>query len=109
MQLNRKAVKKVCEYLDGHTIFDPDHLIKDGLPQEFVENYTRTFKSNGTGKGNIYKDGKVLDELKGVYGLHILQAIADIVGADYETKSGRGFQAESYRKGILKRIDEVEQ
>lgn len=96
-----EALHKVCEYLDGHTIFKPEGLIEDGLPKEFVDKWTREHKSDSSSpKSTIYFEGQVVRSLEGVYGLQLLYDIASILQLDYPTAMGRGTQAMLIIKAI---------
>ena len=46
MEITKKSVVTVMEYLDGHTIFKPEALVQDGLPKAFIDRYTRAANAN---------------------------------------------------------------
>lgn len=97
-------------YGDGHTIFNEDFFLKLGLPGWIVDQYSRTYESETSShKSTIYgPDGKVLEELKGVYGLPLVEAFASRLGGRPNSLSGRGFRAaaacEEIERMLLKRI-----
>ena len=52
---------------DGHSIIDPNSLVKMGFDQQFVEQHTQVHESDGTAKGSIFNnDGVCVNEMAGV-------------------------------------------
>jgi len=95
-----ETISKVLDLIgnDGHTIYGVEEFEKFGLPDEFMERHITVHKSHKTNpKGMIFGEGgKLLTELRGVYGLDVLWGLANEVGADTEKaarKMGRGGQA----------------
>ena len=81
---------------DGHTIFSPDHFIKNGFSPEFVDINTVVHTSGEEPKEKILVNGEVADVLEGIYNLDMLYAIAQLIEADRTiafSKAGRGYQA----------------
>jgi hypothetical protein len=81
---------------DGHTIFSPDHFIKNGFSPEFVDINTVVHTSGKEPKEKILVNGEVADVLEGIYNLDMLYAIAQLIEADRTiafSKAGRGYQA----------------
>ena len=91
---------QVVTMCDGHGIIDPRKLIEAGLPEKAVAYFTETLKSDGTHKGTVYVDGQPVDKLTGVYGLRLLEAIADAHGVTYQRFMGRGFQAQAIHAAL---------
>lgn len=95
----------IVDGLDGHSIFKPETLEAKGLDYEIIAKMTRTFKSDTSGpKTTIFnREGVVLDETCGVYGLDMLAEIAAYIGADTKharSLLGRGFRAEAFKTAI---------
>ena len=95
-----ETIRSVLDLIgnDGHTIYGVDEFKKFGLPDEFMERHITVHKSHKTNpKGMIFGEGgKLVPELKGVYGLDMLWGLANEVGADTgeaARKMGRGGQA----------------
>ena len=77
---------------DGHTIWEVGVLEK--FPATLQKRFTKTYESDGSPKGSIYKDGKMVKSLKGVYGLSVLRGLADDLGLEYNGNVfGRGTEA----------------
>jgi len=77
---------------DGHTIWETGVLQK--FPAPLRKRFTKTFESDGSPKGSIYNDGKLVESLKGVYGLSLLRGLADDLGLSYNGNVfGRGTEA----------------
>jgi hypothetical protein len=106
--LTREAVREVIRKFghDGHTIWDPQGIKDCGIPDEIVKKWTHVERSNGTPKGTIFNDGKILDELEGVYGLSMLANLAYMVNADTSKCDaiGRGTLASQYTNAILEAL-----
>ncbi len=82
---------------DAHTIWKPKAFIDLGLPEEFVMNYVRTYKSDTSHpKSTIYgENGEVIEGLKGVMSESIADALVKAFGLhgaqqDASEKFGRG-------------------
>ncbi len=95
-----KAIEKLLDEIgdDGHTIGDP--VVLEHFPQWFVEQHTKTYHSDGTGKGSITSDGAIVDSLEGVYGLRVLGWLCDELGLEHHDFGGRGYQAREYTRGL---------
>ena len=111
--MNKESMINVLKYNfflepDGHTIFNPRWFIDNGLTRDFVGKYIQVHKSGNEPKEKIIVNGKVVDELSGVYELDILYGIAELIDADTSVTShkksnhklGRSNQAEQLVKAI---------
>lgn len=99
----------IVDALDGHSIFKPEALVAKGLNAEVVKKMTRSFKSDTRDhKTTIFgRDGAVIDETAGVYGLDMLAEIAGQIGADTKharSLMGRGFRAEAFKTAIRQKL-----
>jgi hypothetical protein len=96
---------------DGHTLYNPEYLIKKGYPVDFVRNITERHESDySSGKSTIFdKDGKPVDTLLAVAALTFHYAVASQLnlegGKDYELYNGRGFQARAIAEAIRKAVN----
>jgi hypothetical protein len=106
MKLENVNKEQLITYLkedgdDGWTIWDPSKFTEMGfeladLPVQAHESDTSDPKST------IFKDGKIVKKLVGVYNLTFLHRLAIAVGADTSTgKFGRGSQARELTGRIL--------
>jgi len=82
---------------DAHTIFKPTAFTGLGLPEEFVMNYARTYKSDTSNpKYTIYdEEGEVIKDVQGVMSQSIADALVRVFGLhgaqqDASEKFGRG-------------------
>lgn len=91
---------QVAQMCDGHGIIDPRKLIEAGLPEQAVNYFTETLRSDGTHKGTIFVDGQPVDSLTGVYGLRLLEAIAAALDVTYPSFMGRGYQARAIQSAL---------
>jgi len=102
MTLREKLIEAVCGYTkkeyysvcgDGHSIWNPDELVKDGFPPEWIQPMVYREKA-GPGKYDLYDNsGKSVEYIDGVYGGTFVTRLADDLGVDTEeTKKyfGRG-------------------
>lgn len=94
------VILKAAELCDGHSIYKPEAFTDAGLPADVVEYATTTYRSDGTPKGTIFRNGEPVAELRGVYGLNLLTLIADTLGVEYRRCMGRGFQAQAIRSAL---------
>lgn len=107
-----RATLKIVGH-DGHSIYGVEEFDDLGLPAEFLDRFITVHKSHGTNpKGMIFGEGgKVLPELRGVYGLDLLWGLAYAIGADTQAaaeKMGRGFQAQALTSAIYKVLNTLE-
>lgn len=110
-KVNRGKLREFLGDIDGHVILNPVHFTKVlGFPENFVQKFTRTHKSDGSFKGTIFgKDGKVINKLTGVDELDFVSGLAREVKADTSVGDrclGRGFAARSYAQAIVKKLGE---
>lgn len=85
---------------DGHTIWKESILdsFDDGIKSRFIREHKSDKKSY---KGSIFDgNGNIIDELRGIYGLPLLQTICNDLNLEYECKNGRGFQAQVCTEAI---------
>jgi hypothetical protein len=90
---------------DGHTLWKPSVL--EDFPVEIQRRFTQTIKSHPSDyKQQMFDhDGKLIPEMEAVHGMRLLMGIADDLGLPYESKLGRGFQAQECTEAILKWIN----
>lgn len=86
---------------DGHTIFAPDVFLRGGFSERFVFENTRTFESDGSLKGTIWKDGEAQPKVTGVYQLALLESLLAVLDLPYPTAMGRGSRARQATASIL--------
>jgi hypothetical protein len=96
----KKSIQKLVDKIggDGHTIWKESVL--KGFPKAIKDRFVYVIESDGSYKGSIWNNGKMVEKLKGVYGLTLLGGICNDLGLDYDSKLGRGFQAQSYTESI---------
>jgi len=97
----RASIAKLVKHIgnDGHTLWKVSVL--EGFPPPLQHRFLLNHESDGSPKGSIYgDDGQVIDSLQGVYGLQVLLAICEDLGLNYESKLGRGFQAQACTAAI---------
>ncbi len=78
---------------DGHGIFLPEYYYNIGLPPEFVDQYIKEHRSDGTIKGTIHNNGVTKSVAIGVYNLDLLRGIASLFQLNYPHYFGRGREA----------------
>jgi hypothetical protein len=111
MSIDKKVILDLLKVIggDGHTLYDAADEIFRGIPKDILESVTRVHKSDGTGKGSIWRDGRVVEEMYAVYGLNLLWKLAREVGANLEKSQGlmgRGFQARALTEAIREKLGE---
>lgn len=108
-QLPKETIIKVLDVIggDGHSLFSPAAFIEAGLPKNIVKAFTDVIPSDMRNpKGMIFDhNGRLLSHLKGVYGLHLLGALARSLGAPTSSALGRGFEARQLDKNIRDHLD----
>lgn len=86
---------------DGHTLFDPVAYVEAGLTMELTNYFTQPHRSDGqTAKGSIFRDGKVVPEVTAIYGLTVLEHIANALELQMPVFHGRGFKARALHTAI---------
>ena len=83
-------------FTDAWTIFSPEAFTKLGFPKEYVKHFETKQYSDGTYKGNITVDGKVVDHVTGVISVDIAWNLAFRFGLEDAIEHsggmmGRGF------------------
>lgn len=110
--MKASQILELVDELDGHGIFDGAGLSQD-YPCPMIERLTTTHRSDGTIKGSITgKNGKPAEEMQGVYGLDLLWAIADAVGANTSEArlyGGRGKVAKALQSAIHRKLTDGDQ
>ena len=99
-QTDPQIILRVAGRCDGHTIFKPEAFTDLGLAPEIVEAFTHTHKSDGSPKGSIFVGGQAVQSLKGVYGLDLLEFLAQALDVKYRGCLGRGFQAAAIQQAL---------
>ena len=122
MDLTTRRIKKVlieanqkdlAEILyDAHTIWDIKTFTAFGFAPKYIKSFIRTYKSDGSHKGNIYADdGSIIKELEGVSSHRIVEDIArrfnlhTALEASY-MKAGRGSSLAVLTDAVLKHVEE---
>ena len=99
-QLPAAVILKAADLCDGHSILDPQAFIDAGLPSAVVKHVTQTHTSDGTLKGTVHIDGQPVEQVEGVYGLHLLEFIALVLNVEYRRCFGRGSQARAIQQAL---------
>ena len=100
-QTEPAAILRASAMCDGHSILNPQALVDVGLPEPLVQQLTHTHDSDGTHKGTIQQAGQPVAEVRGVYGLHLLEFLAGALGVSYRQCLGRGSQARAIQQALL--------
>jgi hypothetical protein len=89
---------------DGHTIWKTVPFRDLGLDADDEKRLTRTFKSDP--KSSIFKDGEAVPKVTGVYGLSVVQRVADKLGVGDAGNMffGRGRRARALTEAILEKV-----
>lgn len=109
-ELSSKTLVEVANLCDGHTIFRPDAFTSIGVPKELIDSYTKKYESNKESyKETIFDDqGNALEDVEGVYGLNVIEAINRDLGLPGSDKLGRGFRAQQCREQIIAHLGSLE-
>ncbi len=100
-QTRPAIILRAAGLCDGHTIFDPKAFLEAGLAIEIVEHLTVVHRSDTRDpKATIFKEGRAVADMRGVYGLHVLEFLAGAFGVEYRGCMGRGFQASAIRDAL---------
>jgi hypothetical protein len=77
-----------------------------GLPEEFVNQFVKEHKSDGSWKGSITTtDGKILATLTSVYSLDLIKGLVDLFDVKYEFYFGRGTSAREMSRKLKAYVD----
>jgi hypothetical protein len=93
---------RCAEMCDGHSIFNPQDFIREGLPKELVAKYTKLHESGVGHKETIFGPNGEYRDCAGLYGLELLRGIASEFGFDYWIVTGRGFQAQLIQEMLFR-------
>lgn len=108
-QLPAKVLVDVANLCDGHTVFKVEAFTELGVPQELIDRYTHEHKSDTSDYKKTLTDnrGRVIPKVMGVYGLTVIEAIANDLGLPGSSKMGRGFRAQECREQICDYLGKV--
>jgi hypothetical protein len=103
-EIDLKTVLAAADICDGHTIFDPKAFLDVGVPQELVDRCTTVYESNPSDyKQTIFDpEGKLVNQMRGIYGLDALASMIRDFNITAEQKLGRGFQAQVWKEALHK-------
>ena len=111
MNLTNSEVLSQVKYIDGdgHSIFKPESVSTEtGVSMDKIEPYCEVYESDTShSKSTIYVEGAPVDELKGLYGLSMIETFARKIGVQSECM-GRGFRCSALCKGIIKSLEECD-
>lgn len=106
-EIPASVVLAAADICDGHTIFKPEAFLEVGVPQELVDRCTSVYESNPSDyKQSIFgPDGKLVNQMAGIYGLDALASMIRDFGLETEQKLGRGFQARVWQEALHKHLE----
>lgn len=100
-QARPEVILQAASLCNGHSIFKPKALLETGLPAEVVAHMTRTYKSDlSDPKSTVFVHDRPVKELRGVYGLELLEFLARALGVEYPGKLGRSSQAQAIQEAL---------
>lgn len=88
---------------DGHSLYDPDVMIKQGHPDWLINEHRREYTSVvGDPKRTVFsnKDGTVVSKCTAVHGLDLLEGVVHALGLPGSKAMGRGFAARQLSEQI---------
>ena len=97
----------ICDALagDGHGLYDPALLADLGVPPAHVEAVTRTYRSDGSGKGSIFGPDGVIPRLpRALYSLDVYRRLAADLGLPPSSALGRGSEAQDLDRRIRQAV-----
>tara|TARA_A100000172_G_scaffold81010_1_gene72391 strand:- start:2078 stop:2464 length:387 start_codon:yes stop_codon:yes gene_type:complete len=98
------------KFMDAWSIFKPEAFTNMGFSEDWVSQFVRKHKSDGTYKGNITVNGKVVKHLVGIESRDVAFRIADVLGLEEAVdealdKYGRGSQLETLAYPIWRAVN----
>lgn len=108
--MNTETIYRLLDVCNGWGILRPESLIEFGLPEAIANELTEVFESNlFDHKATIYVEEKRVNQLRGIYGLRLLEYIAKRINADCSgvIATGRGTQAEQLKEAIRERLEDT--
>tara|TARA_R100001163_G_C5002878_1_gene151391 strand:- start:242 stop:619 length:378 start_codon:yes stop_codon:yes gene_type:complete len=98
------------KFMDAWSIFNPKAFTNMGFSEDWVSQFVRKHKSDGTYKGNITVNGKVVKHLVGIESRDVAFRIADVLGLEEAVdealdKYGRGSQLEALAYPIWRAVN----
>lgn len=92
---------------DGHTIFSVKAYQEAGMPENLIKHFARTHVSDTSDpKSTIFTREGVVKELRGIYGLNVVEAIVAALDLPRSSAMGRGFRAQQAIAEIVKACQE---
>lgn len=104
-----ETILRLADECDGWSILCPDGLREIGLPDSAAAELAQCFESNPQEyKQTIFVDGKMTNQLFGIYSLDLLAWLAEFVSADLSevVATGRGTRARQFQDAIRARLAE---
>lgn len=108
-EIPHNVVLAAADICDGHTIFEPQAFLDVGVPQELVDRCTNIYESDFSDPKYTISgpDGKPVNQMRGVYGLDMLDSIVRDFNLPTATKFGRGSQAQVWKEALHKHLTAV--
>lgn len=105
-EIPASVVLAAADVCDGHSIFMPEAFLEVGVPQELVDRCTQVYESNPSDyKQSIFgPDGKLVNQMRGVYGLNMLNSMIKDFALKTRDTMGRGFQARVWQEALRKHL-----
>lgn len=106
-EIPHNVVLAAADICDGHTIFEPQAFLDVGVPQELVDRCTNIYESDFSNPKYTISgpDGKPVNQMRGVYGLDVLDSMIRDFKIVSEPKFGRGSQAYVWRDALHKHLE----
>ncbi len=110
--LTKREAQRLIDYIggNGHGIFELAKVVEGAdVPESKLECWVHTYKSDTSSpKETIFApDGSVMDELKGIYGLSLIESIASALGC-HSPMEGRGSRCRDLTAQVRAKLREAD-
>ena len=104
MRVDQDVYEAVRDLVTGSTTVEEVDAILLGFVKDYDQVKKKTFTLDDY-KSTLFRDGKPVGMLSGVYGLDVLRSIVRYYKLEAPVKMGRGFQAREYQSAIIEHLE----
>ena len=92
----------------GDEIWPEDVCLASGVPQNWIDELVEQYESGfDTDQNTIYKDGRTLNQFRGVSDLLLAYKLADYIGIDWHRESNHIISRTGKVAAIKEALDEI--
>lgn len=106
--LNSITAQMLLLKCKGDEIWSEETCRQEGVPEAWIEELCENFESGfDTDRNSIYENGKLVNQYRGVLGLHLAYRLAEFIGIDWKAVTATALGREAEVTAIKEALDEL--